>query len=153
MDPDIPAGDLGLLSEMMAESVARPRAASLIGLTFALIALMVSTTGIYGVLSYAVQARTREIGIRSALGADGRELVSMVMRQATRLILVGLIIGTLGALAAGRAMAGLLFGVPSWDPASLFFAALVLGAAGLLASWVPARRAVAIDPTEALRSE
>jgi ABC-type antimicrobial peptide transport system permease subunit len=77
----------------------------------------------------------------------------MVMRQATRLILVGLIIGTLGALAAGRAMAGLLFGVPSWDPASLFFAALVLGAAGLLASWVPARRAVAIDPTEALRSE
>jgi putative ABC transport system permease protein len=153
IDPDIPAGDLGLLSEMMAESVARPRAASLIGLTFALIALMVSTTGIYGVLSYAVQARTREIGIRSALGADGRELVSMVMRQATRLILVGLIIGTLGALAAGRAMAGLLFGVPSWDPASLFFAALVLGAAGLLASWVPARRAVAIDPTEALRSE
>jgi hypothetical protein len=153
VDPDVPAGDLGLLSGTMAETAARPRAASLIGLAFASIALLVATAGIYGVLSYAVQARTREIGIRSALGAGGREIVGMVMRQSSRLVAIGLVVGLLGALVAGRLLAGLLFGVRAWDPLSLLTAALVLGGAGLLASWLPARRAVAIDPTEALRGE
>ncbi len=125
----------------------------MIGLTFALIALLVSTAGIYGVLSYAVQSRTREIGIRAALGASGRQLVSMVMGQSMRLILAGLVLGTVGALASGRFLSSLLFGVRPWDPISLAGAGIVLGAAGLLASWVPARRAVAIDPKEALRSD
>jgi len=153
IDADIPAGDLRPLEGMMAETVARPRAASLIGLTFALIALLVSTAGIYGVLSYAVQARTREIGIRAALGADGRALVGMVMGQSTRLIAMGLLLGVAGALASGRLLSGLLFGVRAWDPLSLLGAVAILSAAGLLASWVPARRAVAVDPREALRSE
>lgn len=153
IDPDVPAGDLGLLSGMMAETAARPRAASMIGLTFAMIALLVATAGVYGVLSYAVQARTREIGIRLALGATGGELVAMVMRRSTGLIALGLALGTLGALASGRFLSSLLFGVRSWDPVSLIGSAVVLAAAALLASWVPARRAVAIDPKEALRSE
>lgn len=153
LDPDIPAGELGLLSGMMAETVARPRAASLIGLTFALIALLVSSAGIYGVLSYVVQSRTREIGIRSALGASGGQLVGMVMGQSTRLIVVGLLLGTVAALASGRLLSGLLFGVRAWDPVSLVLACAVLAAAGLTASWLPARRAVTIDPREALRAE
>jgi putative ABC transport system permease protein len=153
VDPDIPAGNLRLLEGMMAESVARPRAASLLGLMFALVALLVAAAGIYGVLSYAVQRRTREIGIRSALGASGRDLVGMIMGQSTRLVVLGLLLGSLGAIAAGRALSGLLFGVRSWDPPSLIGAAVVLGAVATLAAWLPARRAVAVDPREALRAE
>ena len=153
IDADVPAGDLRLLSTMMAESVARPRAASLIGLAFACLALLVATAGIYGVLSYAVQRRTREIGIRSALGASGSQLVSMVMGQSTRLVALGLVVGAIGALIAGRALSGLLFGVKSWDPVSLIGASLVLGAVATLAAWIPARRAIGIDPKEALRAE
>ncbi|MCI0432530.1 MAG: FtsX-like permease family protein [Gemmatimonadetes bacterium] len=153
INPDIPAADLQLLENMLAESVARPRAASLIGMTFALIALLVSASGIYGVLSYAVQTRTREIGIRAALGATTRQVISMVMGHSTRLVGAGLVIGILGALAAGRALSGLLFGVRSWDPVSLLAAVLVLGAVGSLAAWLPARRAVRIDPTRALRMD
>ena len=153
VDPDIPAANLMLLEDMMAETVTRPKAASLIGMTFAFIALLVSAAGIYGVLSYAVQARTREIGIRAALGADGRQLVSMVMGQSTRLVALGLLAGLLGALAAGSALSSLLFGVRSWDPSSLALATVVLGAVGTVAAWIPARRAVRIDPKEALRAE
>jgi hypothetical protein len=153
VDADIPAGDLMMLERMMAETAARPKAASLIGMVFALIALLVSAAGIYGVLSYAVQTRTREIGIRSALGADAGALVSMVMGQSTQLLAVGLVLGLGGALLAGSALSGLLFGVRSWDPVSLGLASLVLGGVGSFAAWLPARRAVRIDPKEALRTE
>jgi putative ABC transport system permease protein len=153
VDPDVPAGNLSLLDGMMAETAARPRAASLIGMTFALLALLVSAAGIYGVLSYSVQARTREIGIRAALGATGGQIVSMVMGHSTRLVLIGLVLGMGGALASGRLLSSLLFGVRSWDPASFLGAALVLGSVGTLAAWLPARRAVTIDPKEALRAD
>ena len=152
-DPDVPAAELQMLGAMMAETVVRPRAASLIGLTFALIALLVAAAGIYGVLSYTVQARTRELGIRAALGASGSQLVSMVMGYSTRLIALGLALGVVGAFAAKSAVSGLLFGVQSWDPLSHVVAVAVLGAVGLVAAWIPARRAVTIDPQEALRAE
>jgi predicted permease len=153
LDPDIPAADLRLLESMMAETVTRPQAASLIGVVFAFIALLVSAAGIYGVLSYSVQSRTREIGIRSALGADRGQLMSMVMRSSTRLVAVGLALGLFGALAAGSALRGLLFGVRAWDPVSLVLASLVLGSVASFAAWLPARRAVSIDPKEALRTD
>ena len=152
-DPDIPAADLRMLDALMAETVVRPRAASLIGLTIALIALLVAAAGIYGVLSYTVQVRTRELGIRSALGASGSQLVSMVMGHSTRLIALGLAVGVIGAFAAKSILSGLLFGVQSWDPLSHVVAVVVLGAVGSLAAWIPARRAVTIDPQEALRAE
>jgi predicted permease len=152
VDPDIPAADLRRLDAMLAESVARPRAASLIGLTFALIALLVSASGIYGILSYAVQARAREIGIRAALGATSRQLISMVMGHSTRLVMAGLILGALGSLVAARALSGFLFGVRAWDPISLLSAAVTLGAVGSFAAWIPARRAIGVDPRDALRS-
>ena len=152
-DPDIPAADLALLDELMAETVVRPKAASLLSATFALIALLVAAGGIYGVLSYLVQARTRELGIRVALGASGGQLIAMVMGHSTRLIALGLTVGVLGAIAAQSALSGLLFGVSSWDPASHLLAVLLLGSVGSLAAWIPARRAVTIDPQEALRAE
>lgn len=153
IDSDIPAGDLRQLDGMLAESVARPRAASLIGVTFALIALLVSAAGIYGVISYSVQRRTHELGIRSALGAGAGELVSMVMGRTSRQLVIGLVLGTGGALLAGRRLAGLLFGVRVWDPVSLIASVAILALVGMFASWVPARRVVSIDPREALRAE
>lgn len=153
VDADVPAAGLELLEGVMAETVVRPRAASLIGGVFALIALLVAAVGVYGVLSYAVQLRTREIGIRAALGAPGSRLLGMVMGHTLRLVGIGLLCGTVGALLAGRALSGLLYGVRAWDPPSLAVATVVLGSVALLAAWVPARRAVRIDPKEALKAE
>jgi predicted permease len=153
VDPDVPASNLVLLESMMAETVVRPRAASLIGMTFALIALLVAAGGIYGVLSYSVQARTREIGIRAALGANAGALVSMVLGQTSRLVVAGLVLGLIGSLAVGSTLSAFLFGVSSWDPLSLLASVVTLGAVGTLAAWLPARRAVRIDPREALRAE
>jgi predicted permease len=153
VDPDVPAGGLRTLDGMLAETVTRPRAASRIGATFAVLALLVAAAGIYGVLSYAVQSRTREIGIRAALGADSGRLVAMVMGHATRLIALGLAVGLAGALAAGAALSGVLFGVRAWDPPSLVAAAVLLGGVGTLAAWLPARRAVRVDPKVALTAE
>ncbi len=153
VDPDIPAADLLPLDELLASTVVRPRAASLIGGVFALIALLVAAAGIYGVLSYMVQRRTRELGIRSALGASGRQLVGMVLRHSSRLTALGLVLGGLGALATGRALSGILFGVGAFDPASLLWATLLLGVVATLAAWLPARRTVRVDPREALRTD
>jgi predicted permease len=153
VDADVPAGGLRMLEDLMAETVVRPRAASLIGGVFALLALVIAAAGIYGVLSYTVQSRTREIGIRSALGASREQLVGMVLGQSGRLLLLGLLFGWIGALLAGRAVSGILFGVKSWDPPSLIAATVLLFLAGTAASWIPARRAVRVDPRDALRAE
>jgi ABC-type antimicrobial peptide transport system permease subunit len=138
---------------MLAETVARPKAASLIGSVFAVIALLVAAVGIYGVLSYAVQKRSREIAIRAALGASRSRLNRMVLGQSTRLLVAGLVLGLGGALVAGSALSGLLFGVRAWDPVSLVAATVLLGAVGTLAAWLPARRAVRVNPNTALRAD
>ena len=151
IDPDIPAADLQLLDALLAETVVRPEAASFISAAFALLSLLVVAAGIYGVLSYVVRARTRELGIRSALGASGEQLVSMVMGHSTQLIGLGLAAGLVGAFAATATLSGLLFGVRAWDPVSLVLAVVTLGGVGCLAAWIPARRAVRIDPQEAMR--
>ena len=152
VDPQVPA-DLRLLETMLAETVVRPRAASLIGAVFALLALLIAAAGIYGVLSYRVQSRTRELGVRSALGASAGQILQMVMGESTRLLAAGLALGLGGAVGLGQALSGLLFGVRPWDPLSMAVATLLLGGVGTVAAWLPARRAVGIDPREALRSE
>lgn len=153
VDPDIPAADLRMLDEVLAETVVRPRAASLIGGVFAVLAMLVAAAGIYGVLSYMVRRRWREIGIRSALGASGEQIVRLVLGHSTRLTLAGLVLGLAAALVAARALSGLLFGVGAFDPVSLGVATVVLGGVATLAAWIPARRAVRVDPREALRTE
>ena len=137
----------------MEETVVRPRAASAIAGVFALLALSIAATGIFGVLSYAVQSRRREIGIRSALGATASQVTAMVLGQSTRLVASGLVVGVLLALAGGRLLSGLLFGIRPWDPVSLLVATGLLALAGGLAAWLPARRAVKVPPTLALESE
>jgi predicted permease len=153
VDPDVPAGDLRMLDDLLASTVARPRAASLIGSVFAVLALLVAAAGIYGLLSYSVESRTREIGIRSALGANRAQLTHMVLAQSTQLMVWGLALGWIAALLAGKALSGVIFGVRVWDPASLILATLLLWVAGTAAAWLPARRALSIDPRDALRSE
>ena len=115
--------------------------------------MMLAALGIYGVLSYAVAQRTRELGIRAALGAGRREVSGLVLRQGARLAVAGLALGTVAFLVIGRGLEALVFGVGPRDPLTLAVGVAVLGAAALLASWIPARRAARIDPAISLRSE
>ena len=120
---------------------------------FGLLALVIASLGLYGVTAYGVTQRTREIGVRIALGAGGTEVVRLAVTQAVRATAIGGAIGLVVALALARALSSLLFGVRPLDPASLGGAIVVLLAVGALAAWIPARRAAAVDPMEALRTE
>jgi len=127
-------------------------AAFLIG-GFAVIALVLGVVGLYGVIGYSVSQRTREIGVRMALGAQRGAVYGLVMRQAGSLIAVGLALGLAGAVGAARLIREMLFGVTAWDAATLACVAAVLGASAMAASFVPARKAARVNPVEALRAE
>jgi len=120
---------------------------------FAVIALVLGVVGLYGVIAYSVSQRTREIGVRMALGAQRGAVYKMVMRQAGWLTLGGISIGLVCAVGASMLMGKLLFGVQAWDAATLATVALVLGSASLAASFLPAHRAASVNPTDALRAE
>jgi putative ABC transport system permease protein len=109
--------------------------------------------GIYGVIAYSVQQRTREIGIRVALGAGGRRIVMLVMRQALLLLAIGLGVGLAGSFALTRFLAAFLWGVTATDPLTFSAVSLLLSVAALLAAWLPTRRALRVNPTVALRYE
>jgi putative ABC transport system permease protein len=120
---------------------------------FAFVALLLAAVGIYGVMSFAVAQRTHEIGVRMALGAQRREVISLVVRSGMRMALIGIVIGLAGALGLGLLMRKTLYGVTSADPGSLIAVALLLFAVALFACWIPARRSAAVDPMQALRTE
>lgn len=120
---------------------------------FAVLALVLSAVGLYGVTAYSVGQRTREIGVRMALGAQRGSVHRMVLQEAGRLTMTGIAIGMVCSLATGTLLRGLLFGVRSWDVLTLAAVATVLGIAALLASYVPAHRAASVDPVDALRAE
>jgi putative ABC transport system permease protein len=120
---------------------------------FAATAMLLAAIGIYGVISYGVSIRTQEIGVRMALGADRRSVLSMILKEALKLVACGLVAGLVLALALTRLIASLLFGVRSADPAVYLVISLVLFAAALIATLLPARRASALEPMQALRSE
>jgi putative ABC transport system permease protein len=120
---------------------------------FASAALLLAAIGLYGVIAFWVTQRTREIGVRVALGAQYRDVLKLVMRRGAVLILAGLAIGIAATLAFGRVLSGLLYGIKPNDAATLVAAALLLTVVAMLASYVPARRAARIDPLTALRCE
>ena len=120
---------------------------------FAALALLLSVVGLYGVIAYSVSRRTREIGVRMALGAQRSSVYRLVLREAGKLAVFGIAVGLVAALAATTLLRSLLFRVHTWDVATLAFVAVVLGASALLASFIPARRAASVNPTVALRAE
>lgn len=120
---------------------------------FAIVALLIAAAGLYGLLSYNVGQRTREIGLRIALGAQRGDIFRLVLRQSARLLTVGILLGILGAWFAARLVRGFLYGVEQHNPATIVAVSILLAVVGLLASYIPARRAARIEPTEALRSE
>jgi macrolide transport system ATP-binding/permease protein len=120
---------------------------------FTALALSLSTIGVYGVIAYSVDSRTREIGVRMALGATRSSVSQLILKEAGRLILIGFVTGLSGAIAAGVLMSNLLFGVHSWDDSILGTVAAVLITSARLAGYVAARRAASIDPAEARRAE
>jgi putative ABC transport system permease protein len=150
VDPRLPVYDVTSLDEIRAAGVATTRFNMLLLSALGGIGLLLAAVGIYGVISWFVSQRTQEIGLRMALGATERGVLTLVAWQAMRPVLVGLGVGLAGALAATRALSGLLFGVSATDPATFAGVLVVLGGAALLASWLPARRAARVEPTRAL---
>jgi predicted permease len=141
------------LSDRVGLSVAPTRLVVMAMSAFAVLAVLVAIVGLFGVISHAVQTRTVEMGIRMALGAEGRDIMSMVLRQGALLSLLGIVGGVGGALILGRFMESMVFGVPPTDPAVLVATALAVGGVSVLACWVPARWACRVDPVASLRVE
>ena len=141
------------LPSMVRDSLMRERLMATLSGFFGALAALIATIGLYGVMSYTVARRKNEIGIRMALGADRRDVVRMVMREAGVLLVAGVVVGTALAVAAARTAATLLFGLHPGDPTTLAMAAGGLGAIAMLASYLPALRAARLEPTEALREE
>ncbi len=153
MDADLPLFGVKTMEEYMSASVAAPRFNTTLLSIFAGVALVLTIVGLYGVMSYSVAQRTNEIGIRLALGAQGRDVLMMIVKQGSKLILIGLAIGLLSAFALTRLVESLLFGVKAKDPLTFAVVAMLLAIVALLACYVPAWRATKVDPMEALRCE
>jgi predicted permease len=153
VDKDQPINDVRTMEEIVARSLAPRRFNLLLLGAFAVLALTLASLGIYGVISYAVSQRTREIGVRLALGAQPRDVLTLVLSRGMRPALIGVAIGLMGALALTRVMESLLFGVSATDPLTFALIALLLTLVALLACYLPARRATKVDPMIALRYE
>jgi predicted permease len=153
LDPNLPVAEVKTLDDVVSQAVARPRFYLSLLALFAAVALALAAVGIFGVLSYTVAQRRREIGIRMALGAEPAAVLRSVMTGALLLAAGGLALGLLGALALTRAIRSLLFGVSAADPSTFLAVAATLAAAAALASWLPARSATRVDPASALRAE
>ena len=141
------------LTETMAKSNAERRYTMILLGVFAGVTLLLGVVGVHGLLSYSVAQRTRELGIRMALGADRHQVRSLVLRQGLRLVFIGSGLGIIGALATTRVLRSLLYGTSPGDPLALAGAIIVLAGVTLIASWIPARRAAGTDPAVVLRSE
>ena len=153
MDPGLALSDVRTLDQVVSASTAQPRFVLLLMASFAGLALIVAAVGIYGILSYAVDQRRGEIGVRLALGATPGHVTGIVVRQGLILTVAGLALGSFGAFVLARLMAGLLFGVKSSDAATFTAVPAVVLLVALIAAWLPARRAAEVDPVEALRVE
>jgi putative ABC transport system permease protein len=152
-DPEVPIVKLRTMDDVVALSVVGRRFNTMLLVGFASLALALAAVGIYGLMSHSVLQRTREIGIRLAIGATPGSVLGLVVGQAARLALVGVAVGLLGAIALTRVMQSLLFDVSPLDPLSLGGAALLLLAVAGLSSYVPARRASRVDPKTAIAAQ
>ena len=141
------------MEDSRSESIAQPRFQMLLLGSFAGIRLVLTVVGLYGVMAYSVMKRTREIGVRIALGAGRMKVLTLVLKQAMMLVAAGILIGLAGALAAGQLLRNMLYGVTPHDPVLLAIACVVITITGGVATYLPARRAASTDPMQALRTE
>ena len=153
IDPNLPLGRISTVDMLIGDSLQGTRFNTLLLGLFAGVALALAVVGIYGVVSWNVTQRTREIGIRQALGASRASVLRLVIGQSMRVVVLGLVVGIGGALAVARMMQSLLFEVSAFDPLTFVAVAGLLGLSALIACWLPARRATKVDPTIALRAE
>ncbi len=153
LDPNLPVANIRTMDEVMIQSLAARRIVLMLFTLFAALALLLATIGIYGVLAWSVTQRTRELGIRVALGATARQIFQLIVGQGLKLVVPGIAIGIGGALALNRLLGKLLFGVSATDPPTFAVIVLLLTAVAFVACYVPARRATKVDPLLALRHE
>jgi putative ABC transport system permease protein len=153
LDKEQPLNQIRTMDEVIAETYGAIRFPMTLVWLFSALALVLSVVGIFGVMSYAVSQRTREIAIRMALGATRREVLRLVLQEGIGVTMLGVVIGLAGALVMSRIMAGYVYGISSTDPLTFVAASLVLIMAAFLASYFPAHRATRVDPIAALRYE
>ena len=149
----VPVGHLRTMDQIVSTSLARQNFNTLLLTLFAAIALALAAIGIYGLISYAVEQRTQEIGIRVALGAARGQVLRMIVLDGAKLAAIGVAVGLAVAFGVTRLLASLLYGVKATDPLTLAGAAAAIGLVALAASYIPALRAAAVDPNQALRHE
>lgn len=152
MDPALPLANLRTMEQVRRRALAGPRFITMLLSTFGAIALLLAAVGIYGVVAYSVARRTREIGVRRAMGAPAGRVAALMVREGTLPAVLGVVLGLVVARAVTGLLEGLLFGVPATDPLTFAVLAAALVGVALLASWIPARRALRVPPTEALRA-
>jgi len=153
LDPDLPVAEPSTMAVLRDNSMAQPRFSMLLLASFAALALVLACFGMYGVISYSVMQRTREIGVRMALGAQRSTVFGMILGQGARLVGTGIAIGILAALGLTRLMGSFLYGIRPTDPLTFVVVSLLLASVALLACYLPARRATHVDPMVALRYE
>jgi ABC-type antimicrobial peptide transport system permease subunit len=141
------------MDEVVSRSISRQRFNMWLMSVFGAAALLLAAIGIYGLMAYSVEQRTQEIGIRLALGANTDQVKRMVVVQAMRLAIAGVVLGVASSLVLARLIGSFLYGVKAWDPAIFVGAPVVLAAVALIAAWIPAGRASRVDPIDALRYE
>jgi ABC-type antimicrobial peptide transport system permease subunit len=149
----MPIASIRTMREIVSSAVAQRRLQMMLTALFAIVALLVGVVGVYGVTNYAVATRTRDIGVRLALGADRITVMRWALALGIRPVLIGLGVGIAGAIAAASVFRAMLFGIDAFDPVSLAAVVVVLVATSAMACYVPARRAASIDPIAALRHD
>jgi predicted permease len=153
LEKNLPLNDLQPLNQLLASALYPARMGALLLLILGVLALLLAAIGLYGVLTYNVTQRTREVGVRMALGAQPRDVLRLVLREAMSLVAIGITIGWLGAVALARLLAGFLFGISTLDPVTFVAVPLLLTVVAMLACWIPARQATRVEPLTALRHD